>query len=474
MSCPRTQTNNLIIILQCDCLQNVLFEVISLFVYRGHSEGKTTAFRSQYGELAIIRSMVPSKIPFVALTATATSEIKEYVTRSLGLKDTVFIQESPDRPNIKSFVIHTKETKVKKTFAWLTSEIKNKGSACPRYIIYCRTIEDCSRLYAMFENELGRFTPATRPFAMYHSETQKELCDIIVNSFKEADGHIRVLFASIAFGMGVDCKGLYSVIHYGPPKSVDEYVQESGRCGRDGKPSTSLLIHYPGSTGKLPVKEDMKALLRNQDVCRREYVLQKFGQSRQWNDDRHIHECCDVCAKSCMCAGTCCDAEEAEWIRAIKNLDNKGNICSSVHQRYVSHEQEMELKKRCLEYRDSTLAQDISDDVTSGNVYSGKDLASGVPLKTIDKLVTECNFEWTLMEFQARYRLFGSKHAEALWAIVNEVVGNAPLNVSDTVTHINLLSVYDVEPEFDNVQVEDDDSEFEKALLCSESDSDSD
>ena len=142
------------------------------------------------------------------------------------------------------------------------------------------TIEDGSRLYAMFENEIGCYTPATRPFAMYHPETQRELCDIIVNSFKETDGHICVLFASIAFGMWVDCKGLYIVIYYGPPKAVDEYVQGSGLCGWDGKPSTSLLIHYPGSTGKPPVKEEMKTILQNQDVCHREYILQKFGQSK--------------------------------------------------------------------------------------------------------------------------------------------------------------------------------------------------
>ena len=73
----------------------------------------------------------------------------------------------------------------------------------------------------------------------------------------KSDGSVRVVFATTAFGMGVDCKGLYNIIHFGPPGDIDDYLQESGRAGRDNAQSHAVLVLYPKCTsGK--VSKEMK------------------------------------------------------------------------------------------------------------------------------------------------------------------------------------------------------------------------
>ena len=70
---------------------------------------------------------------------------------------------------------------------------------------------------------------------------------------------LRIRVATIAYGMGVNCKGVSRVIHFGPSKSIEAYLQESGRCGRDGEQSDALLL-YNGVTSKIKVADaDMKS-----------------------------------------------------------------------------------------------------------------------------------------------------------------------------------------------------------------------
>ena len=80
---------------------------------------------------------------------------------------------------------------------------------------------------------------------MFHARTHEEIKDFITSSFKAETGSIRFLVATIAFGMGIDCKGLHNIIHFGPPLTLDDYFQESGRAGCDGKFSNAILLLYP-------------------------------------------------------------------------------------------------------------------------------------------------------------------------------------------------------------------------------------
>ena len=92
-------------------------------------------------------------------------------------------------------------------------------------------------MYTCFDDKFATNFPnrLERPYARYHARTDKEIKKMVINSSADPFRKIRLLIAKIAFGMGVDCKGVYKVIHYGPPADLDDYFQESGRVGRDCK-----------------------------------------------------------------------------------------------------------------------------------------------------------------------------------------------------------------------------------------------
>ena len=77
---------------------------------------------------------------------------------------------------------------------------------------------------------------------MYHAETPEPIKKHISKDMSKEDGHIRVLFSTIAFGMGIDCKQISRIAHFGPSKNIECYVQESGRAGRDGCKSKCILL----------------------------------------------------------------------------------------------------------------------------------------------------------------------------------------------------------------------------------------
>ena len=77
---------------------------------------------------------------------------------------------------------------------------------------------------------------------MYHAETPEAIKKHISKDMSKEDGHIRVLISTIAFGMGIDCKQISRIVHFGPSKNIECYVQESERAGRDGCKSKCILL----------------------------------------------------------------------------------------------------------------------------------------------------------------------------------------------------------------------------------------
>ena len=113
----------------------------------------------------------------------------------------------------------------------------------------------CADLYQYFHRTLGdnSYYPPDAPkismnrlLCMFHAQTTDHIKDHIISSMSQACGTVRVVFATVALGMGVNFVNLnHYIVHYGAPSSIDDYFQESGRSGRSGDHATSVIYWKP-------------------------------------------------------------------------------------------------------------------------------------------------------------------------------------------------------------------------------------
>lgn len=278
------------------------------------SEEEEEPFRVWCGLVGELRSLLD--VPCLALTATASATTRTALTLALGLRNAVEIVKSPDRPNIHLSVDRVAPD-LETTFSWLLGMVQTSGVACPRVLVYCRTQNACASLYLHFNHTLGRrvFSPEgetsleNRLVEMYHSNTPEANKEAILRSLRVADGKCRVVFATNALGLGVDVKGLYTVVHWGPADTLESYMQEIGRCGRDGGQSRAILFYHGQQLQH--IDSEMRQYLFNSDTCRRKLLLLPFGAHHHVQPETQ-HQCCDVCARTCTCSKPldCCGLED--------------------------------------------------------------------------------------------------------------------------------------------------------------------
>jgi len=103
--------------------------------------------------------------------------------------------------------------------------------------------------------------------------------------------------------MGVDSRGVYRVIHFGPSKNIESYIQETGRGGRDGKQTVAHII-YQGLLFN-HVERDIKQYVKSEE-CRRKTLMCQFENCKHVNCPDPKHLCCDNCAKKCYCNSNEC------------------------------------------------------------------------------------------------------------------------------------------------------------------------
>ena len=213
----------------------------------------------------------------MALTATATKSLRRDVCHILGMNDPYLVTVSPDKSNIV-FSVSPFES-LEMIFKPIMDELKKEREKMERTIIYCQQQETCARLYLLFRLNLAKeFTepigypdlPQFRLVDMYTSCTHTTVKEQNSASFSKPS-KLRILIATVAFGMGVNSPDVHRIIHCGPPNDIEMYVQEVGRGGRDGA-ATIAKLFYAKSLRRF-VNKAMLEYAEQSTVCRRDILF---------------------------------------------------------------------------------------------------------------------------------------------------------------------------------------------------------
>lgn len=246
-------------------------------------------FRPEYTQLGALKQRYPH-IPVMALTATADRITRDDIATQLHIPQARLFISSFDRPNISLNVVQgsTGRVKLRHIVQFINLHRDESG------IIYCLRRKDTENMAA----NLSRLGISARAFHAGMSVKEKLQ---VQRDFINDD--LKVVCATIAFGMGIDKSNVRYVIHSNMPRNIESYYQEIGRAGRDGLPAEALMFYNYGDVITLQqfaqqsgqVQVNMDKLRRMQQfaksgVCRRRILLNYFNE-------RFDHDChnCDVC-----------------------------------------------------------------------------------------------------------------------------------------------------------------------------------
>ena len=234
-------------------------------------------FRPEYRQISKLRELLPD-VPVMALTATATERVRADIIKHLKLRQPSVFVASFNRPNL-TYKVTPKEKPTDQILAWVKKREDESG------IVYCASRAATERVA---EALAGKGYSARAYHAGLPADERARNQELFLRD------EVRIMCATIAFGMGINKPNVRWVIHYDLPKNIEGYYQETGRAGRDGLPGDCLLLFSAGDAAKQThfidemTNEQEQQVARNQlrqimryaegASCRRGELLAYFGE----------------------------------------------------------------------------------------------------------------------------------------------------------------------------------------------------
>ncbi len=190
-------------------------------------------FRPEYRQLANLRQIFPA-VPMMALTATATERVRQDIVTLLKLREPSCYVASFNRPNL-TYRVFAKNKPYEQVLEFLRARPRESG------IVYCQSRKSTESV----AERLSEDGVKARPYHAGLTPTERtEHQELFLRD------EVRVICATIAFGMGINKPNVRFVLHYDLPKNIEGYYQETGRAGRDGLPSECVLLFSAGDVVK--------------------------------------------------------------------------------------------------------------------------------------------------------------------------------------------------------------------------------
>lgn len=249
-------------------------------------------FRPEYRQLEYLRQRYPH-LPMMALTATATERVRQDIMQQLMLDDPYIHIASFNRPNLY-YEVRPKLTH-RQSYRELLQQIQQTDGAGIVYCLSRRRVDELAQ-------NLQRDGVAALPYHAGLSDEERSQ-----NQTRFIRDDVRVMVATIAFGMGINKPDVRFVIHYDLPRNIESYYQESGRAGRDSEPAHCtiffgysdiktidyLIEQKPDPQEQRIARQQLRQVIdyAESTVCRRIVQLSYFGESFVGHCDN-----CDNCA----------------------------------------------------------------------------------------------------------------------------------------------------------------------------------